>query len=389
MIKIKILKINKNFFLLLFLIIFVLSVFQKINVKAYESDKNVLILNSYTTDFYWTDGECKGIINALKSQENVAKYVEYMDWKRYNSEEHLNKLYEYYKYKYSGKKIDLIITTDDAALSFAVKHKKELFSDAPLIFGGVHKDSADKILEGTSNVAGIYESIDPEGTIKAALKMNPKIKNVYMILENTETGISYYNLAEKAAASINKNLTVHNLSTCSTEEISNISSSLKDDSIIILDAYSIDSKELALPVSKLLNIISASSSVPIFTTSEPLIGQGCIGGSVISPKVHGTDIGNLALRYLKGENINSISFINKKSVHSVYDYNVLKKYGLTSAVLPENSTVINKPFSFYETYKLQIHIVVVVFIILISLIIYLMINIKKRIKIEQTITENN
>jgi diguanylate cyclase (GGDEF)-like protein/PAS domain S-box-containing protein len=381
-------KIYKNFFLLLFLII-ISGVFIRINVKADEADKNILILNSYSTDFYWTNGECEGILNALKSQENIVNYVEYLDWKKYNSEDNLNKLYEYYKYKYSGKKIDLIITTDDAALSFATKHRKELFSDAPLIFGGVHKDSADKILKASSNVAGIYESIDPEGTIKEALKMNPKIKNVYMILENTETGISYYNLAEKAAVSINNNLIVHNLSNYSVEEISSISSSLKDDSIIIIDAYSIDTKELALPVNKLLNIISSNCSVPIFTTSEPLIGQGCIGGSVISSKVHGTDIGNLALRFLNGEDINSISFVNKKSVHSVYDYNILKKYGLASAVLPENSMVINKPFSFYETYKLQIYIITSIFIILISLILYLIINIKKRIKLEKKLIENN
>jgi diguanylate cyclase (GGDEF)-like protein/PAS domain S-box-containing protein len=382
------LKISPKIFLLLFLTI-VLVVFPKNNVKADVTDKNVLLLNSYSTDFYWSDGECEGIINALNSQENIVKHIEYMDWKRYNSDEYLNRLYEYYKYKYSGKKIDLIITTDDAALNFAVKHRKELFSDAPIIFGGVHKDSADKILNHISNVAGIYESIDPEGTINAALKMNPKIKNVYMILENTETGKSYYNLTEKAATSIGKNLTVHNLSNCSIEEISEISSSLKDDSIIILDAYSLDSKELVLSVNKLLNIISNSSSVPVFTTSEPLIGQGCIGGSVISPKVHGTDIGNLAVRYLNGEDINSISFIDKMSVHSIYDYNVLKKYNLTSAVLPENSTVINKPSSFYETYKLQIHIVILIFSTLVCLIIYLIINIKKRIKIEQTLIENN
>ena len=97
MIKIKKVKLNKKNFLLLFLIIIVFSIFQEAKVKADEVDKNVLILNSYTTDFYWTDGECEGIINALKSQENIVKHVEYMDWKRYNSEEHFKKLYEFYK----------------------------------------------------------------------------------------------------------------------------------------------------------------------------------------------------------------------------------------------------------------------------------------------------
>jgi len=381
-------KISKKLFLLLSLL-FLLTAFPKIEVKADKIDKNVLIINSYSTGFYWSDGECEGIINTLNSEENVIKYVEYMDWKRYNSEDNLNKLYEYYKYKYSEKKIDLIITTDDAALNFAIKYRKELFSDAPLVFGGVHKESADKILNGDSNVAGIYEAIDPEGTIKAALDMKPKTKKIYVIHENTETGTSYYNLVEKAALSINKNLIVSDLSNYPVDEIRNTTSTLKDDSIVLLDAYNIDAKDLLLPVNKLLNIICTSSSVPIFTTSEPLIGQGCIGGSVISGKVHGADIGTLALRNLRGEDINSISFIDKKSVSSIYDYNILKKYGLTSAVLPQNSTVINKPSSFYETYKSQIYIISLIFIVLIILIIYLMINIKRRIKVEKKLIENN
>jgi diguanylate cyclase (GGDEF)-like protein/PAS domain S-box-containing protein len=383
------LKISKKIFLLLSLLFF-LAIFPKTLVKAEEINKNVLIINSYSTGYYWTDGECEGIFSILNSEDNITKYVEFMDWKRYTSEDNLNKLYEYYKYKYSDKKIDLIITTDDAALNFAIKYRRELFSDAPLVFGGVQKESADTILKGTSNVAGIYESIDPEGTIKAALEMKSKLKNIYTIHENTETGISYYNLVEKAAASLGKNLVVSDLSNYPFDEIQSKTSLLKDDSIVlIIDAYNIDTKDLIIPVNKLLKSISSNSSVPIFTTSEPLIGQGCIGGSVLSAKVHGTDIGNLALRNLKGEDINSISFVDKKSVHSIYDYNVLKKYGLTSAVLPKNSTVINKPSSFYETYKLQIYIVSSIFIILLILIMYLMINIKKRIKIEKKLIENN
>ena len=112
-------KMLRNTVTLIFILFFIV-ILNNIPAKAIESDKNVLIINSYSKGFYWTDGECEGILNTLNSEANIVKYVEYMDWKRYNSEDNLNKLYEYYKYKYSGKKIDLIITTDDAALKFAV-----------------------------------------------------------------------------------------------------------------------------------------------------------------------------------------------------------------------------------------------------------------------------
>jgi len=373
----------------LLLTLFFIIIFQSIATKASELDKNVLILNSYSIGFYWTDGECEGILNSLNSEENVIKYVEYMDWKRYNSEDNLNKLYEYYKYKYSGKKIDLIITTDDAALNFAIKYRKELFSDAPLVFGGVNKEPANTILKDVTNVTGIYESTDPEVTISNALKIKPKTKKLYVIHDNTETGISFYNLIKNSVSSLGVNLIISDLNNYSIDELCNKVSTLENDSIVIFDAYSIDAKGLSLPMEKFSSMISSNSSVPIFTTSEILIGNGCIGGSVLSAKVHGADIGTLALKTLRGEDINAISFVEKKSVRSIYDYNVLKKYGLDLATLPPNSTVINKPSSFYETYKNQIYIISSIFIVLIFLIIYLMVNIKKRIEVEKKLIENN
>jgi len=373
----------------LLLTLFFIIIFQSIPTKASELDKNVLIINSYSTGFYWTDGECEGILNSLNSEENVIKYVEYMDWKRYNSEDNLNKLYEYYKYKYSGKKIDLIITTDDAALNFAIKYRKELFSDAPLVFGGVNKEPANTILKDVTNVTGIYESTDPEVTINNALKMKPKTKKLYVIHDNTETGISFYNLIKNSVSSLGVSLVISDLSNYDIDELCNKVSTLEDDSIVIFDTYSIDAKGLSLPMEKFLSMISRNCSVPIFTTSEVLIGNGCIGGSVLSAKVHGADIGTLALKTLRGEDINAISFVEKKSVRSIYDYNVLKKYGLDLATLPPNSIVINKPFSFYETYKLQIYIVALIFMILLALVMYLMINIRKRIKVEKKLIENN
>ncbi|BCZ47563.1 diguanylate cyclase [Clostridium gelidum] len=382
------LKISKKLVFLLFLLFIVID-FQKISVKANELPKNILIINSYSNGFYWTDGECDGIIDTLNSKENVIKYVEYMDWKRYNSEESLNKLYEYYKYKYSGKKIDLIITTDDAALNFAIKYRKDLFSDAPLVFGGVNKDPANIILKDVTNVTGIYESTYPEVTINDALKMKPKTKKLYVIHDNTETGISFYNLVKNSVSLLDVNLIVDDLSNYDIDELTNKVSTLENDSIVIFDAYSTDAKGLSLPMEKFANRISSNSSVPIFTTSEVLIGEGCIGGSVLSAKVHGIDIGTLALKILSGEDINQIPFVDKKSLRSIYDYNILKKYGLDSYPLPPDSIVINKPFSFYETYKLQIYIVASIFMILLALVIYLMINILERIKVEKKLIENN
>lgn len=111
-----------------------------------ESDSpNILIINSYHKGLQWTDKELEGIISSLKeSGYDSGIYVEYMDWKRYPSEENLSCIYDRFEYKYSHKPIDIIITTDDIALEFALENRAALLPDAPVVFCGVNDEGINK-----------------------------------------------------------------------------------------------------------------------------------------------------------------------------------------------------------------------------------------------------
>lgn len=117
-------------------------------LTAVADPTNILILNSYHQGLKWTDDQTTALINKLQTSLERQIYVEYMDWKRHPTPANLDRLYEYYRYKYAGLAIDLLITTDDIALEFALKHRQELFSDAPVVFTGVVKDIADNLLRG-------------------------------------------------------------------------------------------------------------------------------------------------------------------------------------------------------------------------------------------------
>lgn len=120
--------------LLLFLLLFA---FNPRPATAEEANKvyNILILNSYHQGLVWSMEESEGILNTLSdSGINISPLVEYIDWKNYPTQENLDYLYEYYAYKYKNKSIDIIITTDDKALEFALEHRKDIFSDAPVVF---------------------------------------------------------------------------------------------------------------------------------------------------------------------------------------------------------------------------------------------------------------
>jgi PAS domain S-box-containing protein len=72
----------------------------------------------------------------------------------------------------------------------------------------------------------------------------------------------------------------------------------------------------------------------------------------------------------------------------VFDYMVMQKFGLEEASLPQSSILLNKPFSFYNTYKLFIWFGFVVVFILIILVLILFINVIKRRAAQKTLIEN-
>lgn len=351
-----------------------------------ETEKNVLVLQSYHRGHDWSDDQGNAMINTLiKSDLSVSISLEYMDWKRYPDQENLDLLYDRLKYKYENRKIDLIMTTDDAALIFALDHRKELFSDAPIVFSGVAEQDASVILKQCSNVTGIYQVMDPKGTIIAAKKMVPDLKKIYIIHDNSESGISTGEMIKEAADASGLGLTTADLSNLKLDQLINVVHKLDSGSIVFMASYNSDVSQIVYPIENLTEKISTSSSVPVFTIDEGTFGSGTIGGSITSGKEHGKTAAELGVRILNGERADSIPISKQKSVYWGFDYLQMERFGIPADALPEGSSIINKPFSFYETYKTFVLSNILIILTLFAFIIVLLFNLNYRKKIQATL----
>ena len=104
---------------------------------------HVVILNSYHRGYAWTDEQSDAMLRVLVAAEPTAIIdVAYMDWKRHPTPATLSNNYALLRSRHQGQAVDLVLTTDDAALTFALKHRAELFSGAPIVFSGVFESSA-------------------------------------------------------------------------------------------------------------------------------------------------------------------------------------------------------------------------------------------------------
>lgn len=357
---------------------------------AAEREYNVLLINSYDSTFTWTKEETSGIFKTLNnSNMNIKTNVEYMDWKNYPYDENIENIKNQLKYKYSNKKIDLIITTDDAALDFALKNRDDITGNVPIVFCGVYGYSANLILRNYNNITGALERIDTKGTLSAALKIYPGTKKVYVIHDDTESGISSVSEINQSIKELNKNLEVISLDKIRIGSLEEDLPKNTDDSIFIMTTFSRDVTGKTVQIEDMTKKISNILDKPLFQVYGMTKGYGTLGGSLLNGEDHGSRAALMVLDILKGKSINEIPIYDKVDSKNIFDYSVMQKYKISDGQLPENSIVINKPFSFYESYRVLVWTVLAIILLLLMLITFLIINILSRRKAEKELIQSN
>jgi signal transduction histidine kinase/ABC-type uncharacterized transport system substrate-binding protein len=318
----------------------------------------------------WTDGQTKGIIDVVeKYDDNCTIFVEYMDWKNHPTEDNLKNVYNSLKYKYAGKKIDVVITTDDAALDFALKNRGELFSDAPIVFCGVNEQGVTKITQGYSQFTGVVEIIDPKKTIEAALQLNPNLKEIYVLFDNTESGISTGEITIDAIRNVKSSIKINKLNDKSVKDVLDEVGRAVDDSIVLITTYYRDPDGNVVGFEDFSRIVSESSRVPVFHLYDFGLNNGVIGGCIISSRLQGEAAGEIATRIMEGEDVYQIPIESSMNENLVFDYQKLIKFNIPLESVPDGSVIINKPFSFFETYRSIVIIAITIFCLLIIFII--------------------
>ncbi len=103
----------------------------------------------------------------------------------------------------------------------------------------------------------------------------------------------------------------------------------------------------------------------------------------------GSNAGTLAVRILKGEKPDNISFLIPDATRSAMNYTQMVRYGIKLGDVPEGFEIINKPFSFYETYQSLIFTVLSIMIGLVLIICILAYYITKIRRMKMDLASNH
>ncbi|MDP4089387.1 MAG: ABC transporter substrate binding protein, partial [Bacillota bacterium] len=380
----------------IFAFIFMLSLIWQLCIvkKTYSYDevskKNVLILNSYRNGMAWTDDQVDAIKTKLRASGlNLDISVEYMDWKRYPSDEMLENVFRTLKSKYSGLKIDLIMCTDDAALKFALDYRSEILSNAPIVFSGVNEDGLSLLLPGHTNVTGVLEKIEPQKTVELALGLFPNLKKVYVIFDNTESGKSTGSLSLSEISTIRKDLNVVPITDINSPDIIKTLPKDEKDSIILMTTFYMDKDGTPVDDEYLTRQISQSTHIPVFHLYDFSADDGVVGGCMVSGKLTGEEAARLALLILQGKSASELPISSENTSENIFDHNQLDKFRVPDSSIPKGSIILNRHLTFFETYRTLVYEVSSFILVLIAFICMLLFYLSKIRKIQAKLQVNN
>lgn len=376
---------------------FLMTMFFSFDVNAVEY-KNILYLNSYHNGYAWSDDIEQGFRGVVgKEFPKTRIFTEYMDTKRVYSDEYLKYLFDIYKFKYSNRKIDIIVSSDDNAFNFLLKYRDELFPGVPIVFCGVNYFNAEK-LNNIKDITGVNEKADIVNSLNLALRLHPNTKKIVFINDNTNTGRAVREEIDYQLSNLGK----YEFEVLSDFTIDQILEKVESydplETLFFYTIYFMDKEGVSFEVGDVLSMIKERTGAPVYGAWSFSLGHGIVGGYLISGYYQGEEAGKMAVRVLKGEDVNKIPVLMKTPKRYMFDWNEVLRHGISEKDIPADSFVINKPESFFQENKVLIYsffILLFVFILFIVIFVLFIFNRKQTIdilndynlKLEQRVAE--
>jgi len=310
--------------------------------------KQILIINSYDKGFTWTRDIEEGIKNSLAdNMQDIEFFYDYMNVKNNPDPVYIQSLYEFLKIKYLQKNFDAIITIDDDSFLFMTKYHTIIFKDAPLFFCGVNYFEAGTI-EPSQNTTGVVESYDMPSTIDLALNLSPGTKKIVVINDTTLTGVANRKNLEKIIPSYKDRVDFEFWSDLNMTDIQQQLSTLEQGTIILLLTFNRDRSYNDFSYDESIRLISEASNVPIYGLWDFYLGDGLLGGMLISGYSQGQMVGDQVSHYLQGTAIADIPIVTVSPNRYMFDKKQLIRFGIKDSSLPEDSYLINKTMTFTD-----------------------------------------
>lgn len=359
-------------------------------IAATHAPKNIFVLHSYHPGMAWTDGIMHGMQETFDaSGESIQLHVDYLDTKRYQEPEYITDFLEQVlPYKIENQPFDLLLTSDNDAFNFALKHRHDLFKGKPIVFCGVNGYTP-QMLQGLGGITGVVEDPAVRETLELALQLHPQTREVIVIGSTLDvTGQLIHGQFLQGSTDLANKLKFVFWNDLRWEEIAQTVPTLPSNSLIFLTSVIRDNSGRVFDYRETARAIRGLSKVPMYGLWEFFLDQGIVGGKLMSAPEQGRLAAGLALRVLQGEDPASLPVIEEEANQYLFDDKELQRFNIPLAQLPPGSQIINRPPPFYRIDKWQFWMALGVIATLVLVTALLLRNIRARLASEAALKQS-
>lgn len=351
-----------------------LNASQFVYSQTQSYDREILIVQSYQRDYEHTRALENGIVDYFTNlDETIRVHYEFLDTKKDISMYDFDRIAESMIKKYAHMQLDGVILCDDDALNFHLKYGEKIWPNVEhIVATGINSIKPYTNLDDDRLVI-IEELPDIEKTIEAALiqNKNKKIDTLNFIYDVTITSKSMEKEIELLVEDKYSNFNVNHYVDKTPNELKYIVESENENQIFFFVIYSRDRNGISYYYDEVPKYITQNSKNPVYGLWEFYMGTGLIGGYMASSYSYGKDAAQIMRFLWEGKVVPKVQYENGTHQKYIFDYNILKTYNIND--VPKNSTIINKPESYFEKNKTLIMIfsgIISVLMIIIVLLVF-------------------
>ncbi len=315
--------------------------------------KKILLLHSYGQEGAPLDA----FVNSFRTEmlrtwpEKAALYDFSLETGRPEIGENEGAIIQVLRARFAAMKLDLVVMLGAQAARFYTRNREELFPEVPMLVIADKRTAPVDTLKRGDSVVGIR--ISAPQAVKGILELLPETTTIALILGSSSGERFWAAELRKDLASFEGRVKFVWLDNLLLSEVREQVATLRPGAVALYVVFQVDAAGIPYNQEYAISEIHAASKVPLFGLFENQVGQGMVGGALISGAEQAIVAAETASRVLRGEAPQEAAVFLGPTAPQ-FDWRELQRWHIDENLLPPGSIVRFRPPSMWEEYKFTV-----------------------------------
>ncbi|HEX5041989.1 MAG TPA: ATP-binding protein [Candidatus Polarisedimenticolaceae bacterium] len=300
-----------------------------------------------------------------------------LDMARYAQPDMEEVFAEYLTKRFSKWEPDLLVPIGSPAGRFVAKLRDRLFPRIPVVYTGMDKRTLPEDALA-HNATFVGEDFDLPGLVRDMLRLDPRTKNVVVILGATPLERYWTEVFRKAFEPFQERVQFTWVNDLSFAQMQDLASALPPHSAILLALLLRDASGVTHNQDDALARLHQISRAPIYGMYRHQVGLGVVGGRLYQGEKQGIESARVAARILRGEPASRFPPLVIGTSEPTYDWRELRRWGISESRLPAGSVVLFRHPGVWDRYGWHITAALGVILVQAMLILALLVQRRRR-----------